>query len=551
MGKCATDISDQDRLGQEGIRCSSTPRTVLVLGATGYIGGRLVPRLLQAGHRVRAAARSVEKMEHAPWADEVEMHYVDLDQEQGLEEAMGGVDVVYHLVHSMGGGGDFEEREASTARYIAETAERQAVKRIIFLGGLHPENVKLSPHMRSRAAVARILLESPVDTVTFQAGIIIGSGSASFEMIRHLALALRVMPAPNWVTNRVEPLAIRDVLHYLIAAADAPGRIDRTLDLGSGDVMTYAKVMREFARTAGLKPRWVIPLPLPAATLSGIWVGLVTPLPMALTIPLVASLQQDAVTADRDVDQFIDPPPAGLLQYAEAVTLALRREKEGAVDTTWDADFGSLEQAAGSLPSDPDWAGRPQYVDSRSVETDQVGAEHIWGVIEGIGGANGWYSWSLAWKVRGVWDKLAGGAGLNRGRRLADTLRVGDPVDWWRVETLEPNRRLVLRAEMKVAGDAWLEFSLDELEDPEGSTPRVRITQRAVFFPSSSAGRLYWAAMAPFHRVIFPSMLGNIIDAAQAAAQAERPTNDLDASSAARLSGKDREVQQVPAGGSR
>lgn len=510
--------ASHDRLGQEAIEPSVAPRRVLVLGATGYIGGRLVPRLLQAGHQVRAAARSVEKLEHAPWAGEVEVHHVDLDDGTGLDEAMAGIEVVYHLVHSMGSGSDFEEREAKTARRIAETAEHAGVWRIVFLGGLHPENTKLSPHMRSRAAVAQILVDSPVDTIAFQAGIIIGSGSASFEMIRHLALALRVMPAPNWVKNRVEPLAIRDVLHYLIAAADVPGHIDRRLDIGSGEIMSYAQVMKEFARVAGLTPRWVIPIPLPAATLSGIWVGLVTPLPMALTIPLVQSLQQDAVTGDRAVDEVIAPPEVGLLRYAEAVTLALRREQEGAVDTTWDADFGSLEQSAGSLPSDPDWAGRPRFAESRSMETDQVSADQLWRVIEGIGGANGWYSWPLAWKVRGLWDKLAGGAGLNRGRRVADSLRVGDPVDWWRVETMEPGRRLVLRAEMKVAGDAWLEFALEDLSEAQDQ-PLTRITQRAVFYPQNLRGRLYWWSMAPFHRVIFPSMLANIIDAARTADQ--------------------------------
>lgn len=499
------------RLGQETIRRSQNPQQVLVLGATGYIGGRLVPRLLQAGHQVRAAARSVQKMEHAPWSDDAEIHHVDLDDGYGLERAMEGIDVVYHLVHAMGGGGNFEEREAATARRIAEAAQRQGVRRIVFLGGLHPEDAALSPHMRSRAAVARILLESQVETIAYQAGIIIGSGSASFEMIRHLALALRVMPAPDWVKNRVEPLAIRDVLYYLLAAADSPHRIDQRLDLGSGEVMTYAEVMRQFARTAGLPRRWVIPLPLPAPTLSGIWVGLVTPMPMALTVPLVQSLQQDAVTNDREVDRFIEPPPAGMLKYAEAVTLALQREKEGAVDTTWDADFGSLEASAGALPTDPEWAGRPRYMDTRSLEAPHVSAAALWRVVEGIGGSNGWYSWPLAWKVRGVWDKLAGGAGLNRGRRLADTLRVGDPVDWWRVENLEAGHRLVLRAEMKVAGEAWLEFTVEQLAHGTGA----RITQRAVFYPQNLRGRLYWASMAPFHRVIFPTMLQNIISTAQ------------------------------------
>lgn len=501
------------RLGEETITKSANPRSVLVLGATGYIGGRLVPRLLQAGHSVSVAVRSLNKVAHVPWADHVEIHHVDLDQDagndSGLAEAMRDQDAVYYLVHSMGGGGDFEQKEARTARRISSTAEQASVGRLIFLGGLHPQGEKLSPHMRSRAAVAKILLESPVDTIVFQAGIIIGSGSASFEMIRHLALTLRVMPAPNWVANRVEPLGIRDVLHYLLAAADAPGRINRVLDIGNGQPMTYSQVMKEFARIAGLKPRYVLALPLPAATLSGVWVGLVTPLPMGLTIPLVQSLQLDAVTADRTVDEIIAPPKNGLLRYTEAVTLALQREDEGAIDTNWDADVGSLDQSAGALPSDPEWAGRPTHVDYHSAETNRATSTQLWRVIEGIGGSNGWYSWPLAWKVRGVWDKLVGGAGLNRGRRVADVLRVGDPVDWWRVVDMEPGHKLLLRAEMKVAGDAWLEFTVDDTDRG------ARITQRAVFRPHNLRGQLYWRSMVPFHRVIFPTMIKNIVNAAR------------------------------------
>lgn len=502
------DHSTSTRLDMENIAQSPQPRSVLVLGATGYIGGRLVPRLLQAGHRVRAAVRSPQKVESVPWSDQVEVHQLDLDEESdddALASAMAEQDVVYHLVHSMGGDGDFEEKERRTAHRIAEAAEQTGVSRLVFLGGLHPEDEELSPHMRSRAEVARILVESPVDTIAFQAGIIIGSGSASFEMIRHLALALRVMPAPNWVANRVEPLGIRDVLYYLLAAADTPGKVNDVLDIGNGQQMVYSEVMKQFARVAGLKPRYVLAMPLPAATLSGMWVGLVTPLPTGLTIPLVQSLQLDAITKDRRVDEVIPPPEAGLLSYREAVTLALKREEEGAVDTTWDADVGSLDQSAGALPSDPEWAGQPTHVDERSVETDQATREQLWRVIEGIGGAHGWYSWPLAWKVRGVWDKLVGGAGLNRGRRLADVLRVGDPVDWWRVVELEPGHRLLLRAEMKVSGGAWLEFTV---EDTAGG---ARITQRAVFCPQNLRGQLYWRSMAPFHRVIFPSMVHNII----------------------------------------
>ena len=493
----------------ETIDPSPHPRTVLVLGATGYIGGRLVPRLLQAGHRVRVAVRSPQKLEQVPWADEVDVHRVDLDDGDGLVEAAAGAEIIHHLVHSMGSGHEFEEMEAATARRVAEAAEGAGVRRIVYLGGLHPDKADLSMHMRSRAEVGRILIDSHVPTVAFQAGVIIGSGSASFEMVRHLALMLRVMPAPRWVNNRVEPLAVRDVLYYLLKAVDIDDDVNRSFDIGSHDVLKYAEIMKRFAAIADLKPRHVLTLPLPAPTLSGIWVGLVTPLPFTLTLPLVQSLQEDAVTKDRDVDGVIPPPPEGLLNYEQSVRLALLREAEGVVDTNWDADAGGLSQAAKPLPNDPEWAGERVFTDDRTLRFPDLTPGQLWPVIESIGGRNGWYSCPLAWTVRGVWDKIVGGVGLNRGRRLPDRLRVGDPVDWWRVEALEPERRLLLRAEMRVSGSAWLEFTVTEAG--RGSDFR----QRAIFIPQGIRGRAYWMFVSPFHRLIFPSMAKNIARAAE------------------------------------
>lgn len=494
----------------ETIPVAEVPRTVLVLGATGYIGGRLVPRLLQAGHSVRVGVRSPQKLKAVPWTDDVEIVTVDLDDGTGLSEAVAGIDVIEYLVHSMGSGRDFETKEAEAARRLADAAAAAHVDRIVYLGGLHPDSDHLSVHMRSRAKVGEIFLDSPTAAIVFQAGIIIGSGSASFEMIRHLAETLRWMPAPDWVANKVEPISVRDALYYLVAAASVPGNINRTLDIGSRDVLTYAEVMKEFARIAGLPSRHVVALPLPAAKLSGIWVGLVTPLPFSLTLPLVQSLQEDAVTDDHDIDEVIPPPTSGLKTYEEAVRLALRRETEGAVDTNWDADSGVLEQAAKPLPNDAQWAGRRRFEDDRTRLMPGLDVADVWAVIVGIGGANGWYSWPLAWRIRGVWDKVVGGAGLNRGRRLPDSLRLGDPLDWWRVALIEPESRLVLSAEMKVSGNAWLEFAVRQ----EGTATRYR--QRAIFIPSGLRGRLYWVFVSPFHRFIFPAMAKNIEKAARA-----------------------------------
>ncbi|PLC11135.1 NAD(P)-dependent oxidoreductase [Kocuria flava] len=484
---------------------SSSPR-VLVTGATGYVGGRLVPRLLDAGHPVRVAVRSPQKLQQVPWRERVEVHETDLADLEGMTAACRDVHTLYYLVHSMGGSQHFEEQEAGMARTVAAAAERAGVRRIVYLSGLHPEGVELSQHMRSRVQVGRILLESPVPAVVLQAGTVIGSGSASFEMIRHLGDTLPVMPAPSWVTNRIEPIAIRDVLHYLVGAMDLPEGLNRTFDIGSRDVLTYADAMRQYARVAGLRRRFVFRMPLPAPRLSGFWIGLVTPIPLGLALPLVQSLQHDAISAEHDIDAYLPPPAGGLTGYRRAVALALKKIEDNSVETTWDH---RPEAAADPLPSDPDWAGRTVFVDERS-RTGRARPEQVWRVIESIGGRNGWYSLPLAWRVRGAVDKLVGGAGLNRGRRDAVDLQVGEHVDWWRVEALEEGHRLLLHAEMKAPGRAWLELSVE----PEGEGSRYR--QRAIFFPRGLPGRLYWWGVWPFHGFIFPSMARNILATAAA-----------------------------------
>ncbi|MFI7483472.1 SDR family oxidoreductase [Kocuria sp. M1R5S2] len=487
----------------------SSPQRVLITGATGYVGGRLVPRVLEAGHRVRVAVRSPGKLRSVPWREQVEIHETDLNDLAGMTAACRDVHTVYYLVHSMGGSRHFEEQEAEMARTVARAAEQAGVRRIVYLSGLHPEGVELSQHMRSRVRVGEIFLAGTVPAVVLQAGVVIGSGSASFEMIRHLGDTLPVMPAPSWVTNSIEPIAVRDVLYYLVRAMDLPEDLNRTFDIGSRDVMTYADAMRRYARVAGLRRRRVFHLPLPLPRLSGFWVGLVTPIPLDLAVPLVQSLQHDAVAKEHDIDDLVPLPPGGLTGYRRAVALALQKIEDNSVETTWDVHYGSAEAAADPLPSDPDWAGRTVFVDERS-RTGPARPEQVWRVVESIGGRNGWYSLPLAWRVRGAVDKLVGGAGLNRGRRDHTDLRVGEYVDWWRVEDLEEGRRLLLHAEMKAPGRAWLELSVE----PEGTGSRYR--QRAIFFPKGLPGRLYWWGVWPFHGLIFPSMARNILAAAHA-----------------------------------
>lgn len=490
---------------------AQTPQRVLVLGATGYVGGRLVPRLLRAGHAVSVAVRSPEKLAEVPWSTDVTIFTVDLDDGDGLVEAMSGVDVVFYLVHSMNSGIVFESRETRSASRVASAAEFAHVNRIIYLGGLHPDSGELSAHMRSRAHVGQIFIEAPVDAIVFQAGIIIGAGSASFEMIRHLATELRWMPAPNWVSNRVEPLAIRDVLYYLVSAVEVPGRVNRSFDIGSGDVLTYAEVMRSFSRIAGLKPRHVFNLPIPAPILSGLWVGLVTPLPFTLTLPLVQSLQEDAVADEHAIDSLIPPPAAGLLTFEQAVELALFRaaEAEGAAGANRDADADELSEAADFLPNDPHWAGSQLIEDDRTFVFPDLRAQQLWTIVASIGGEHRWNSQRPSSKLRRLQEGIFGSAGPNSGPRSPSGGREADPIAGWTIVETEPPFRLLLRAEMEVAGDIWLEFTMTDQAD--GCSFR----QRAMFNPSGVRSRIYWAAVSPLRRKIFPHMAQNIAKAAR------------------------------------
>ncbi|WP_448004061.1 SDR family oxidoreductase [Agromyces bauzanensis] len=489
---------------------------VLVTGATGYIGGRLVPRLIEAGHDVRVLVRRPERLRDVPWAADVDIVEGDLADAAAVDRAMAGIEVVYYLVHSMGGRGDFEAVELGIARNVAGSARHHGVRRIVYLGGLHPEGARLSRHLRSRARVGEILLASGVPTIVLQAGVIIGSGSTSFEMIRHLTEVLPYMPAPRWVRSFIQPIAVRDVLHYLIHAADLPPEVNRAFDIGGPDVYRYGQLMNGYAVEAGLPQRPIAALPVLTPWLAGQWVNLVTPIPRRLAVPIIESLQVDCVMHDHDIDEVIPPPAEGLLPYRAAVRLALERERAGDVATSWrNAEVAGTP--SDPLPSDPEWAGHTAYVDER-IRRSSARVAELWRVIEGVGGENGWYSLPLAWALRGWVDKMTGGVGLRRGRRDPDVLHVGDAVDFWRVEAIERGRFLRLRAEMRVPGRAWLELAASEA--PGGGS---EYRQRAVFFPKGLAGRLYWWAIAPFHGVIFAGMANRITAEAEAATRIREP----------------------------
>jgi uncharacterized protein YbjT (DUF2867 family) len=482
---------------------------VLVTGATGYIGGRLVPELLGAGHEVVCLARSPDRLREVPWADEVTVVQGDLADAATLAPAFEGVDAAYYLVHAIGSGSGFEDREREAAEAFASAAASAGVGRIVYLGGLSPAGGETaSPHLASRAEVGRVLLASDVPTVALQAGVVIGSGSASFEMLRYLTERLPLMVTPRWVASRVQPIAVRDVLRYLVGALELESGTNRTFDVGGPDVLTYQEMMQRYARVAGLRKRLIIPVPVLSPRLSSHWINLVTPVPKALAAPLIESLRNSVVMKEHDIEEVL---PGSLLSFDEAVALALERVREGRVTTRW-ADASWPGAPSDPLPSDPDWAGGDIELDERARHVDAP-PQVLWEVVEGIGGERGWYSFPLAWAVRGLLDRLVGGVGLRRGRRHPDRLSVGEPLDFWRVEALDRPSLLRLRAEMRLPGLAWLEFRVEP--DDGGAV----LHQRAIFRPRGLAGRLYWWAVWPFHGIVFEGMLRNMALAAEHATE--------------------------------
>lgn len=474
-------------------------RLVAVTGVTGYVGGRLVPELLAAGHQVRALARNPSRLRGRAWLDDVDVVAADASDLDQIREALRGVEVAYYLIHSLGSGRKFEARDRRTALTFAQAAREAGVRRIVYLGGLHPDTEDLSPHLESRKEVGEILLASGVPTTVLRAAVVLGSGSASFEMMRYLTERLPAMTTPRWVDNRIQPIAIRDVLRYLVGSADMPQEVNRAFDIGGPDVLTYRQMMHRYADVAGLRRRVVVGVGVLSPRLSSLWVSLVTPVPAGIARPLVESLVHEVVCTEHDIARWVPDPPGGLLGFDEAVRLALQRIQDAEVTTRWSS--ASVPGAPSDpLPTDPDWAGGSLLRDTRSTPVDAP-PEVLWQVVEEVGGERGWYSWPLAWRVRGVLDRLSGGPGLRRGRRHPHRLLVDDAVDFWRVEEVEEGRLLRLRAEMRLPGLAWLELWVEPADD---GTSLLR--QVATFHPHGLAGQLYWWSVAPFHGVVFGGM---------------------------------------------
>ena len=483
---------------------------VFLTGATGYVGGRLAPRLLDAGWEVRCLARSAKKLATRPWAADPRVEIVEADAAdvQRLADAMRGCAAAYYLIHSMEvAGRGYAGRDRALAEVFAQAARRANVQRIIYLGGLGELGDDLSEHLSSRREVETCLAGGGVAVTALRAAMIIGSGSASFEILRYLTERLPVMITPRWVTTECQPIAIRDVLRYLVECLDAPATCGATLDIGGPDVLTYRQLIQTMAKATGLRPRMIVPVPLLTPRLSSLWIHLVTPVSYRMARPLADGLRNRVVCRD-DAARKLMPGP--LLSVREAVEAAVGRLRHGEVETAW--------SDAGVVPGDPDWAGGKVFVDRREVRV-RASPRAVFDAVCRVGGGHGYYAADWLWHLRGWMDRLAGGPGLRRSRRHPERLGFGDALDFWRVTAVDPPRRLSLRAEMKLPGDALLEFEMEPAAAGPGEAATL-LVQTARFKPRGLAGLAYWYAVLPLHGYVFRGMLNGIRHQAEASESA-------------------------------
>lgn len=489
------------------MKIQNRERIYCVTGASGYVGGRLVRALLSDGKKVRVLVRDAKKIQGQSWAKDVEVIEGNASNPHDLDRALANVHTAYYLLHSINVATDFGDIESEMAKGFAEAASRASIAQIVYLGGIANDENR-SRHLTSRMNTGAQLATGSVPVLELRAGIIIGSGSASFEMLRHLTHRLPIMTTPKWVSNRTQPIAIRDVLFYLRAVANLEKPLSGIHDIGGPEVVTYAEMMQKFAAISHLPKRIIIQVPVLSPKLSSLWIGFVTPVPTSLARPLVESLISEVVVDEaKNISSIIKPPAEGLLTVAQAIELALSRTADNQVDTRW-SDAAHPTAPWQKAQSDPEWAGELTLRDHREITTD-VPLNFIWREIESIGGEHGWFGSDWLWYLRGLLDRIVGGVGLRRGRRDPRYLRIGDSLDFWRVEELEKEKKLRLYAEMILPGKAWLEFNLEE---KNGQTV---VSQDALFAPRGLGGQLYWYLVSPFHFFIFPTMLRNIVKAAR------------------------------------
>ena len=483
----------------------------VVFGATGYLGVRLVPELLSAGHDVRVMARTPAKLDEVPWRRDVEVVEGDVTDIEKVRQALDGQQVLYYLVHSMLSA-NFVDVDARGASIVADAAAHAGLARIVYVGGIIAEHQTLSDHLASRAEVGRLLHDSGIPTAELRAAAIIGAGSASFEMLRYLTERLPVMVTPKWLRTQVQPIAVRDVLYYLTKAAELPAGVSRAFDIGGPDTFTYTEMIRKYAAIAGLRRRIAIPVPVLTPWLSSHWVNLITPLPRSLASSLMESLENDVVCTEHDIAGHIPDPENGLSHYDDALELALERTRDSALTTRWSRPGGD-DAPSQPLPTDPDWAGGSlhEQVLERAVDSD---LETLWRVLESVGDEHGWSAAPPAWALRGgIGRKADGQKHLQQPRQL----RAGEAVDWWRVEHVDRPHTLRLRADVPLPGRLWLELSTSA----EGGD-RCRFRQRVVFQPYGLAGEAFWVASTPLRGITCAGIARAITSRANAAYVAAR-----------------------------
>jgi uncharacterized protein YbjT (DUF2867 family) len=467
---------------------------VLVAGATGYVGGRLVPLLRKKGYLVRCLARNPEKINARNWQD-VEVVQGDVLQPDTLLPALKDIDVAYYLIHSMGSKHDFESMDLQAARNFGRAAKNAGVSRIIYLGGLAKETENLSSHLKSRQETGKVLAESGVPVTELRASIIIGAGSASFEIIRDLTKKLPLMITPKWVKSLCEPIAIQNVLDYLLVCLDESKTTGEILEIGGGEVLTYRKMMKTVADVMG-KKILMIPVPVLTPRLSAYWLNIVTTVPMSIAYPLVDGLRNDSICTDHRLREWTDIQP---LSFRDAVRSALQSEATGEIESRWTEAEGDSDTKIVTHQS-------PKILQDKQIIQTSLSADTVFKNVQKIGADVGWYYANWAWKLRGLMDRMIGGVGMRRGRRHPEQIRVGDAIDFWRVESYTKGSYLKLKAEMKLPGQAWLEFKV-ETENGTGTI----FYQTATFIPEGAFGMLYWYILTPAHFLIFKHMARNIV----------------------------------------
>ena len=481
-------------------------QSIFVAGATGYIGGRLLPRLLDAGYQVRALARAPEKLRDRPWAQHPNLTIIkgDVLNPESLNQALSGCRAAYYLVHSMNPEvKDFSATDRTAAKNMVAAADAANLEQIIYLSGLGEERSGLSHHLQSRTEVGNVLRQSTVPVTILRAAMIIGSGSASFEILRYLVERLPVMITPRWVCTPCQPIGVRNVLHYLIGCLEKEEVIGGTFDIGQPEVIDYRELMKIYAEEAGLAKRWIIPVPVLTPRLSSYWIHLVTPVPASIARPLAEGLSNPVVCQENRIAELL---PQELFDARKAIRLALDRIKQHAVETSW-TDSGQIHPAEWTVPGDPSWAGGNLYTDSRRI-TVEASPEDIWPAVSCIGGQVGYYYANWLWKIRGLMDRICGRVGLCRGRRCPLDIHIGDALDFWRVVDVKKPEVLILSAEMKLPGEAVLSFRLIQLDDQH-----TELRQVAYFLPRGLLGILYWYAVMPFHHYVFNGMLRGFAEA--------------------------------------